>query len=164
MFCPKCGSQNADDTKFCRGCGADLSHVSAALEGKPRDDLPLAEKHIDLFSSGLRGLIIGVGLLIVAGVASEISTRSAVLVIFALAFAFFFIGTGISRLVQGRAIKRLRQSKTDQAAPALSAGNAEYIKPSRSVYETDDLVTTPRSVTEHTTTHLTMEPEKLPDE
>ncbi len=164
MFCPKCGSQNADDTKFCRGCGADLSHVTAALQGKLRDDLPLAEKHIHLFSSGLRGLIIGVGLLVVAGVGVSISSRLGVLVLFALAFGFFFLGTGISRLVQGRAIKRLRSPKSSEPTPELSAGNAEYIKPSRSVYETDDLVTTPRSVTEHTTTHLKMDPEKFPEE
>jgi uncharacterized membrane protein YvbJ len=34
MFCPKCGTQNPDDGRFCRKCGADLGNVSAALSGK----------------------------------------------------------------------------------------------------------------------------------
>jgi hypothetical protein len=34
MFCPKCGTQNPDDGRFCRSCGADLENVSAALTGK----------------------------------------------------------------------------------------------------------------------------------
>lgn len=151
MFCPRCGSQNSDETKYCRGCGADLGGVLGALEGRPQEVSALAEKHIDLFSSGLRGLLIGLGFLIVSGVAFETSTRTAVLGIFALAFGFFFFGTGVSRLVQARALKRLRESKT---APALTSGRVEYIKPTGSTYETDGLITTPRSVTEHTTTHL----------
>jgi len=159
MFCPKCGSQNADETKFCRGCGADLSNVLAVIGGKVPVDLPLAEKQIDLFSSAIRGLMTGLGFLIVAGVAFGISSRLSVLGIFALAFAFFFLGTGVSRLVQAKALKRLRTPKMDQPTPALSTGNAEYIKPSRSIYETDDLIATPRSVTEHTTTHLQMDPD-----
>ena len=69
MFCPKCGSQNVDACKFCRGCGADLSNVLAVVAGKVTADLPLAEKQIDLFSRGLRGLIGGFGFLIVSGVA-----------------------------------------------------------------------------------------------
>lgn len=158
MFCPKCGSQNADETKFCRGCGADLSSVLAVVEGKVPDD-PLAEKHIDLFSSAIRGLMIGVGFLIVAGAAFGISTRLSVMGLFFLAFAFYSLGTGISRLIQAKALKRLRAPKIDQQTPALSAGHAEYIKPSRSIYETDDLIGTPRSVTEHTTTHLQMDPD-----
>lgn len=34
MFCPKCGTQNADTGKFCRQCGTDLATVSDALAGK----------------------------------------------------------------------------------------------------------------------------------
>ena len=34
MFCPKCGTQNPDNGKFCRSCGTDLGNVSAALSGK----------------------------------------------------------------------------------------------------------------------------------
>ena len=33
MFCPKCGTKNPEDGKFCRSCGSDLAVVSAALSG-----------------------------------------------------------------------------------------------------------------------------------
>src|SRR5689334_12134475 len=106
MFCPKCGSQNADATKFCRGCGADLSNVLAAVAGKVPADLQLAEKQIDLYGRGVIGLIAGLGFLVVAGVAFGISVHLAVLGIFALAFAFFFLGVGVSRMLQARALRR----------------------------------------------------------
>ena len=43
MFCPKCGTQNPDNGKFCRACGTDLKNVSAALSGKleEQNDLKL---------------------------------------------------------------------------------------------------------------------------
>src|SRR5215213_3681889 len=115
MFCPKCGSQNSDETKFCRGCGSDLSSVLALVEGREIAHVPAyAEKHIHLFSSGLRGLITGLGFLIVAAVAIGISPKFAILTIFNLAFATFFLGTGISRLFQARALKRLGTPKVNE--------------------------------------------------
>src|SRR4051812_28444125 len=33
MFCPKCGTQNIEDAKFCRGCGADITLVPQAMTG-----------------------------------------------------------------------------------------------------------------------------------
>lgn len=158
MFCPKCGSQNSDETKYCRGCGVDVSGVIAAVEGRPPDVTALAEKHIDLFSRGLRGLVMGVGFLFVAIVAFGISSRLAVLAIFALAFAFVFLGTGISRLVQASGMKRLRKASAEQ--PALTPGTTEYVKPARSLYETDDLIALPASVTDHTTHRLKMDPDE----
>ena len=157
MFCPKCGSQNADETTYCRGCGADLSNVVALVTGKVRDSPALAEKQIDLFSSGLRGAIIGAGFLIVAGVSFGISIKLAIMGLFMLAFASFFLGTGISRLVQSRAIKKLREPQHPKRTPELASGQPEYFKPARSIYETDDLIGEPRSVTENTTTHLKLE-------
>ncbi len=35
MFCPKCGAQNGQESRFCRGCGEDLSLVSQALSRNP---------------------------------------------------------------------------------------------------------------------------------
>lgn len=34
MFCPKCGTQNPENGKYCRKCGTDLRTVSDALTGK----------------------------------------------------------------------------------------------------------------------------------
>jgi hypothetical protein len=172
MFCPKCGSQNADETKFCRGCGADLGNVLAALDtvgtsligisgkkphahrGGSDPDGGFAEKHIDLFSSGIRGVITGAGFFITSGLAFLISMRLSVLGISLLAFASYFLGTGISRLIQAKGIKAL--SKRDEPAE-LPHPQADYLKPSRSIYQTDDLIANPLSVTEHTTTHLQMD-------
>jgi hypothetical protein len=101
--------------------------VLTVVAGKVPADLPMAEKQIELFSRGLIGLIAGFGFLIVAGVAFGISIRLAVLGVFALAFGFVFLGTGISRMVQSRALRRLReQAATDKNAVALSPGQADY--------------------------------------
>src|SRR4051812_22394477 len=41
MYCPHCGTQNAQETKFCRGCGEDLRLVSQAVT----KSLPLIIAH-----------------------------------------------------------------------------------------------------------------------
>lgn len=33
MFCPNCATQNADDAKYCRSCGTDISLVAQAVTG-----------------------------------------------------------------------------------------------------------------------------------
>jgi hypothetical protein len=43
MFCPKCATQNADDARFCRGCGADISLVPQAVTGALAERLAAAE-------------------------------------------------------------------------------------------------------------------------
>ena len=148
MFCPKCGSQNVEKATFCRGCGADVSNVQALVAGKGHTP-GLAEKHIELYSRGVRGLLLGLGFSIISVLGFVLSTRGPTFGLFALMFAFFFLATGISRFVQARALKAL-DMKDDPAA--LPPGQMDYITPPRSIYETDDL--TPASVTEHTTTNL----------
>lgn len=152
MFCPKCGLQNANETRFCRGCGGDLSGALAVVGGKSPAALALSEKHIDLFSSGLRGLLIGFGFMIVSGLSFAISMHLGFIGLFMMAFASFFLGTGISRLVQAKAIKSLNEKRDEPAA--LQPGHPEYIQPARSIYETDDLASRPFSITDHTTRHL----------
>ena len=34
MYCPKCGTQNADEASFCRSCGANVSLIPQALTGQ----------------------------------------------------------------------------------------------------------------------------------
>lgn len=165
MFCPKCGSQNPDETKFCRGCGADIGNVLAVVapttpaSGRrvvALAELPLAEKQIDLSSRGWRGLLLGLGFLIVSGLGFGLSMRTWVIGFFTLIFAVVFLGTGISRFIQAKALRRLLEPHVPENAPALTPGQVDYIKPSHSLFETDDLTATPQSITEHTTTRLEM--------
>lgn len=150
MFCPKCGSQNLDGSKFCRGCGSDLSNAMAIVGGKGHLGRPQAEKHIELYSQGLRSLIISLGLIIITGILASIPSRTWFLFLCSLAFTFFFLATGVSRLVQARALKTLNSPEVN---PTLTPGDADYIRPAQSIYETDDLPR-PFSVTERTTRHL----------
>lgn len=150
MYCPKCGSQNVEKSKFCRGCGADVGEVTAALEGKkPKSSTSLAEKAIALNSRGIRGVLGGIGFLFVAAVIWSRPPYDGIFWLLPLTFAFIFVSTGISRFVQARGLKALVMK---DAPAALPPGQMDYIKPQRSIYETDDLV--PASVTEHTTTNL----------
>jgi hypothetical protein len=53
MYCPHCGTLNAEETKFCRGCGEDLRLVSQAVT----KSLPLviAQKVDDAIDRGRGG-------------------------------------------------------------------------------------------------------------
>jgi hypothetical protein len=157
MFCPKCGSQNSGETKFCRGCGADLSNVLAVVEGKAPAGLELAEKEIDLTSRAWRGLIGGMGFLILSGLGFGLSTRTWVMGFFGLMFAIVFLSTGISRFIQARALKRLREARSPGSPASLPSGIPDYIERPRPLFATDDLTARPPSVTEHTTTRLELE-------
>ncbi|HEX3101849.1 MAG TPA: zinc-ribbon domain-containing protein [Pyrinomonadaceae bacterium] len=166
MYCPKCGSQNADETKFCRGCGADVSNalvpagtgrgrrLSGRMEAAP---MSIAEQQIELFSRGIRGLIMGGGLFVVSALAFILSERGLTFSLFMLAFGFLLVGTGISRLIHAQGLKAL--GKKDEPAE-LTSGQPNYIKPHGSIYDTD-LLARPLSVTEHTTTHLEMDTDPL---
>jgi uncharacterized membrane protein YvbJ len=39
MYCPKCGAQAVDETKYCRACGQSLTLVwQAMMKSLPADD------------------------------------------------------------------------------------------------------------------------------
>lgn len=164
MFCPKCGLQNADNTKFCRSCGADLSNVLAVVEGRLSDRPAESENHNDLYSSGIRNLLLGIGFFIIAILLFTIpgDTFFWLLMLFP---AFSLIASGISRIVKANGMKSKNNADVIQpnsfpptpSNPALPPIQTEYIKPSKSIYETDDLAGQPLSVTERTTRQLQMD-------
>lgn len=120
------------------------------------DTRSLAEKHIEIYSRGISGLMIGVGFVILAALAFALSARGLAFALFALAFAIVFLSMGVSRLVQASGLKALAERDEPAALPPVQT---EYIKPLRSVFDTDDLSAVPISVTENTTRHLELDAE-----
>jgi hypothetical protein len=47
MYCPKCATQNADDARFCRSCGSDISLVPQAVSGSLAERLTAVEESRD---------------------------------------------------------------------------------------------------------------------
>ncbi|QQS41544.1 MAG: zinc ribbon domain-containing protein [Acidobacteriota bacterium] len=97
MFCPKCGTENPEEGKFCRKCGTDLSGVSRAIGNETHTGLDLmgvgygdeintgadgsssgswsgscatenSGNPDDLFAAGVKNAILGVGFLIISAV------------------------------------------------------------------------------------------------
>lgn len=152
MFCPKCGLRNIEASKFCRGCGVDLSYVMAAVEAKAPVAVELPEKYVEQFSRGVRGLFMGSGFMIV-GIGAYLITANALPVsLFALLMAFIFLGTGFSRLMHAAGLKRLNEGRPQRA---LEGEKTEFIRPESSIYETGELREQPLSVTDRTTRRLT---------
>jgi hypothetical protein len=55
MYCPKCGSENQPDLKFCTSCGTNLAIVSDVLGGKFEDETALDERLVSLLKNYYRG-------------------------------------------------------------------------------------------------------------
>jgi hypothetical protein len=173
MFCPKCGTQNPDDGRFCRSCGADLENVSAALTGKT----PKAQYVVDPRKRGvswehaITKIFTGMAFLIVAvilGVTGKFGGQN--WWFWLLIPAFGSLGSGVAQFVQ---LKKLEKQEAGFAPPsgppnlssappvnALPPTRTDYVAPPpQSIYDTGDLVERPGSVTESTTRHLKMDSE-----
>ena len=164
MFCPKCGLQNSDDTKFCRSCGVDLGNVLAVIEGRTPDRLPQSKQYNDLFSSGIRNLILGFGFSFVS-ILLLINIPSTFYWLLVMIPAILLLASGITRLVKASGMEPKKTADVTPpnslpatgSNPALPPIQTEYIKPSKPIYESSDLAGQPLSVTEATTRHLQMD-------
>ena len=66
-MCPKCGSENLDDARFCAGCGATLDGAGDVRRPVSRDRGE--QMCFGLSGGALPGLVIG-GIIIIVGVTS----------------------------------------------------------------------------------------------
>lgn len=173
MFCPKCGTQNPDDGRFCRSCGADLGNVSAALSGKiskapyvvdPRKRGVSWEHAITKIFTGMAFLIVAV----ILGITGKFGGQN--WWFWLLIPAFGSLGSGVAQFVQLKKLEKQEAafappdaSKTISSAPpnnALPPTQTDYVAPPQhSIYDTGELAERPGSVTESTTRHLKMDTE-----
>lgn len=171
MFCQKCGTKNPDNGKFCRNCGIDLNGIQAVPDGESiqsehfidRKGRVKSNDPDELWSSGLKNMILGVGFLIVAivllltDVAGGRNWWWTMLIP-----AFSMLATGVGGLSKSRRIEKKKttafvennQNQFTNVPPnaGLPPQQVEYIKPQTTIYDTGELV--PPSIIENTTRHL----------
>jgi hypothetical protein len=151
MYCPKCGAQAADETKYCRACGQSLTLIAQAMMKyilANNDDQQKLEKAIKNISLGAGFLIVSIVIATLAPPPLNWTLCFSVLIA-----AMIWLSLGVAGIL-GRAISGSRStSSVDRAAvkeiaPILSelpSGDAA-----------GDLVglTPPSGVTEVTTRNL----------
>jgi hypothetical protein len=156
MYCPKCGTQNSEDVKFCRSCGANLSLVPQALtgqlpveravgydsEGKPYDRHGRRIENPPTIARGIQHLFLGIGFLIIAAVLFITGQRWG---LWMLIPAFGLLGKGASDIAAVKSSERLSWN-----APRTARSTGEL--PTSEAY--NPLPPHPPSVTENTTRHL----------
>ena len=182
MFCPKCGTKNPEDGKFCRSCGSDLAVVNAAMSGNlpatlgdlgvsvgcdPKEELRRKDP-AEVYGDGVKGVITGLGFLGVSMALFFTGVAGGNAWWWALLFpAFFGFAKGVSDILKSEKMKASRQmnsfapptgnmiGSTSKGA-SLPPAQTNFVAP-ESRYRTGDLV--PPSVTDNTTRHLEMNAE-----
>lgn len=173
MFCPKCATQNSDDARFCRACGADISLVPQALTGllsesqhhalQAAQETPSAarrrkkkEKDAPSHRNAYENIFSAVAFLIIFAGGLIFVPKLFMVWIWMIIPAMGYAGHGIGTLLD---LRREQKSLGAGATPPLfspslvspSFGRANELTPPR---ETSEIAPPPASVTEGTTRHL----------
>ena len=169
MYCPKCGTENIEDARFCRGCGVDLGPVSQALTGKTPEGRTLKHEAEEWRSRHRKGrsaprvdkaitsAFTGLAFLIIAVILSE-TPMGRFWWFWLLIPAFTMIGGGIAEYVRYKHSRdRELSSPEDESRPAATVPPARVSAlPPRNTSE----IVPPPSVTEGTTRHLGIKAER----
>ena len=139
MYCPKCGTRNIEEAKFCRLCGSAFQGLA-----KPAQALPVSPN----YGRAFRPLFIGIGFLIIALI-SVFSHHGFWWMMFP---AISLVSRGVSRLV------RIKQAHLYNALPQQTRMLDDNVPPQMppATYSnvrarpTGELIAPP-SVTENTT-------------
>jgi Zn ribbon nucleic-acid-binding protein len=152
MFCPKCGTQNSIEQKYCRACGHQLAAHIAALEGRVDDVSTHLNKGSQLIAIGL--IVVGIAKLnILLNFFLGAGKFGVILNLLILLFiAVPLISLGLVRLSQAR------RTLTPKGKPDNKAIAEAGITQLTAAADTDRSISIP-SVTERTTLEL-KEPER----
>jgi len=70
VYCPKCGTQNEDDAKFCKKCGADL-YKGETVEKRAEAHAGPSRRHMDEecfglpYGGAIAGVIVGLFIILI---------------------------------------------------------------------------------------------------
>ena len=157
MYCQKCATQNAEDTKFCRSCGSNLSLVPQALTGR----LPEApsgrrrHRHRDrdfehggpaALANGITKVFMGIGFLLVSFGSFFFAPAGRIWWFWMLIPAFAMLGKGVAQIVSAKYGPSLTQGTSQTAMPPV-AHTGELSPRNEALFP-------PPSVTEQTTRQL----------
>ncbi|HEX8175016.1 MAG TPA: zinc ribbon domain-containing protein [Pyrinomonadaceae bacterium] len=163
MFCPKCATQNMDNARFCRACGADISLVPAALTGHRAETPAVIEEEEETrasrrsrrrakkpatYGKAFENLGVGLAFLIICMVVALAVPSGRFWWFWLLIPTFACFGEGIGQLIQLR--RELPASTATPASHLSSSGTAGSLPPR----STSEIMAPPPSVTEGTTRHL----------
>ena len=146
MYCPKCGIQNNDQMKFCRGCGENLHLISQAMTRRlpgflvRKMDAYIENKNWRLRRQSIGGAVMG-GMFIFLGLYEAIGTGAPwANEWFKLAFGCFMLLLGCwDYLVYKRSLSadvkviKMGGSSTTNELPPINA--AHIVEPPASVTE-----------------------------
>lgn len=169
MFCPKCGTENADGSKFCRSCGTNISLVPQALTGQlPQEQSDTGATDWETsrmsrrrrrraancpsISYGVSKIFVGIAFIIVALALSNTP--------FGWSWWFWMLipalaslGKGIGEIIQFKSEQKKNLLQTPiQQQPAFQPPRQAANLPPR--YNTTEFMNAPPSITENTTRHL----------
>ncbi len=166
MYCPKCGTENIEEARFCRGCGVDIGMVSQALNGQlpekrsPGHDLEEPshghsgrhkrrekEPRID---KAITNIFTGIGFILVAAMVFVFAPAGKIWWFWMLIPAFTMLGGGVAEYVRYRHSKGEElKAPGGEARAAVPPARVSALPPRN----TSEMVPPP-SVTEGTTRHL----------
>jgi hypothetical protein len=147
MFCPKCGTQNLIEQKYCRACGHKLAAHIAALEGGVEDVSTHLNKGSHLVAIGL--IVVGIAKLNILANFFFKSDATGIIInlLILLLIAVPLITIGMVRISLARRALTPKEKAGDKAITAADLNQLP------AAADTDRSISIP-SVTEHTTLEL----------
>ncbi len=175
MYCPKCATQNVDDAKFCRACGADISLVPHALTGHLVEQQTISgddsgegrsrrrhkKEKTPTLEGGIETIAVGIAFFLISFAVLYFMPGGRVWWFWMLIPAFACAGSGIGQVLRARSEQP--QQLASAPAPALNAlPNAAPRLNELPPRNTSEFQRPPASVTEGTTRHLNATPAARP--
>lgn len=168
MYCPQCGAQNTDDTKYCRACGTNLGVVNlalsnpdqlvtAALRNKGKDWLAKRREGISTLIKG-SGLI-GASALVGLALGLFSNTNDWIFVWLGLAswmacWGIILWSQGINKLIESRFMRGELESasqETERITRELASRSGKALGAVNGDASATTKLAEASSVTEHTT-------------